>query len=677
MSTVRHKATEQEDAALLGAVGLIQRVRELSRPAYLTVIIGLALVTFGLGFGSLYLTPPGSNAAIWWPAIGTGAVLYLLYRGPRWQVLVLIGAVGAASNLLIGRPPIFALWSFVILLTELALFVAILGPQGRSAMLGTVRGMLRFFTAVIAASLLVGVFAALAFVILVGANPVETFSALVPSHLSALLLIVPVALVPLPRQAEGTRLELVLLLCGLIVGTVYLLAQVQALPIGALLFPLFAWAAVRFRPIVVTVQLAVFGGIASVFTALGGVSFAASVDSDSSVLVVQLYLVSLALTTQSITVVGSERAEQRAENQRRAGILLGGFVGSQVGSLFVRTERNARPSILEINGVAASLADRAWLDPLIDTWATSGHDDLSTEVQLENGHTVQVYGRRVLTADGETVLGLQLVDITDFVSAQREMARAVEQGRRVAEEMRALSQQKDDFVSAVSHELRTPITSIVGFVEELHDTATDDQRQATEIILRNATRLTGMVEELLELGRMTAPNPVRENHPIDLAVVIREAIEDQSASAAARQITVSAALCSDPALVMSNNNAVARIVTNLLSNAIKFTPDNGQVEISSARGDGTVTLLIDDSGPGISEDDQPRVFERFYRSADPEKRQTPGTGLGLSIVKSLVELLGGRIGISRSPLGGARMTVTMPLAVHLQSDPSVAARVAD
>jgi signal transduction histidine kinase len=659
---VRQRDLQQDDAALLGAVGLVQRSRELGRPAYLALVVGLAVATFGLGFVALYLTPSGGTAAIWWPAAGTSALLALVYRGPRWQVFVLVGALAALSNIIIGRPLEFAGWAVVVVIIELVVFLTVLGRQGRSAMLSTTRGLVRFIAASIAAASVVGLIGMASFALLVGADPLASFAALVPSHLSALLLIVPLALVPLPKPPHGQQVELVVQLVLTTLVTLTVFAPFQNEAIGALLFPFFGWAAVRFVPIVATIELVLLGAIGSVLTVLGGGPYGTPDAAASPTLLVQVYLLSIALTVQFLTVVRSERAELRAENERRATMLRGGFVGSQVGSMFVRAVPGASPSILEINDVAAELVDASWFDPIIEAWVASGVDDLTTEVLVSDDRTVQVHGRRVPTADGDSVLGLQLVDISDFVAAQRAMAYAVERERKVADEMRALSQQKDDFVSAVSHELRTPITSIVGFAEELHETAADEQRQASEIILRNATRLTEMVEELLELGRMTAPNPVRESMTIDLTTIAADAVADQAATAREGRVTVETDLCETPTLVKGNVNALGRIATNLLANAIKFTPAEGLVRVTTMCEGGTVRLMIDDSGPGISDDDRPRVFERFFRSADASKRQTPGTGLGLSIVKSLVELLEGQIVIERSPLGGARLTVTLPRA---------------
>ncbi|GAA1731014.1 hypothetical protein GCM10009766_08660 [Microcella frigidaquae] len=662
VNSVRQRDQLHHDAAVLSVVSLIQRLRDAPRPVYLGVIIGLATVTFALGLAALYLTPAGGTAAIWWPAAGTSALLALLYRGPRWQVFVLVAIVAAGSNLFIGRPPVFALWAMIILVAELLVFLLVLGPQGRGALLSTTLGLLRFIAASIAAATTVGLIGAASFVLLVGADPLLTFASLVPSHLSALLLIVPLVLVPMPRGLSKQRVELVIQ--AALTGTVTLLvfAPFQSEAIGALLFPFFGWAAVRFPPIVATAELVVLGAVGSVLTVLGGGPYAHEGPGLPAALLVQVYLLSIAITIQFIITVRSERAELRAENLRRASLLRGGFVGSQLGSTFARVLPSGDVRIVKANAMAESFIDPTWFDPFVAAWLESGTDDVSTEVLLDDGRTLQVYGRRLPAEDSDDVLGIQLVDISDFVAAQTAMAHAVERERRVADELRALAQQKDDFVSSVSHELRTPITSIVGFAEELDETATARQKEFTTIILRNANRLGAMVEELLELGRMTARNPAHERGTIELSTIAAEAVADQSPSARDRGVTIELVSPAEPSLVTGNATTFGRIATNLVANAIKFTPAGGHVRVSIA-GDATeVHLAVDDSGPGISEEDAPRVFERFFRSADPQKLQAPGTGLGLSIVRALVDLLDGTIGVERSDLGGARLLVVLPRA---------------
>lgn len=143
-------------------------------------------------------------------------------------------------------------------------------------------------------------------------------------------------------------------------------------------------------------------------------------------------------------------------------------------------------------------------------------------------------------------------------------------------------------------------------------------------------------------------------------MIARETMEEQSGIADTHHVTIADHLSTDPTPVLASTNATGRIVTNLLSNALTFTPPGGSVDMRTVSDGTLVTLIVDDSGPGISGEDLPRVFERFFRSDDAHKRLTPGTGLGFSIVRSLIETHNGDVAISRSPLGGARVVVNRP-----------------
>lgn len=186
--------------------------------------------------------------------------------------------------------------------------------------------------------------------------------------------------------------------------------------------------------------------------------------------------------------------------------------------------------------------------------------------------------------------------------------------------------------------------------------------------MRNSKRLAGMVEQLLELGRMTSPNPVRAAGAVPLNRIVAETAEEQDRMAHAADVAVETRLHEPGPHVVGDETSIGRVVTNLLSNAIKFTSAGGaiclttSVEHDASGGPSAAVLTVDDSGVGISAEDRERVFERFYRSNDDAKLAAPGTGLGLSIVRSLVELQGGTIEIADSPLGGTRFVVTLPIA---------------
>lgn len=671
------KAVHKIGAALPAPSGviapaLIERSRGWSLPLYVTVIATLSLLSFLLGFASLYITAPGSGVAIWWPAAGVGALIYLMFRGPRWQVLLLVSAVGLLSNIAVGRPLSFAFTAAIILVVELVVFVWVLGPQSRGALLSSMRGLGRFLLAVLAAALTIGIEGAVTLYLLAGIDPLVSFAALLPSHASALVLIVPLALVPLPRAgaavALSRRIEGGLQLAATLALALVVFSPTLPIPMVFTLFPLFAWAASRFSPIFVVIELLLVAAIVPTLTVASGGPVGSAQGVQNPGWIVQLFLVSAAITCLFLSTVRTEREKLVTEKERRAAVMRGGFLGSQVGFLVLRSTPAEGIQVLEANATATEIVARGWLPSVIGNWLDRPVDDLNRELTLPDGRSWQIFGSLVPAARGEVVAGIQLVDVSDHVAAREAMAHAIDRERAVAEELRALSRQKDDFVSAVSHELRTPITSILGFAEDLDESASPEEHVMTEVIVRNSKRLAGMVEQLLELGRMTAPNPVRAAGAVPLNRIVAETVEEQGHMAQTAGVVVETHLHEPAPSVVGDEISIGRVVTNLLSNAIKFTPDGGTILLTTSVDDEYAELAIDDSGVGVSPDDRERVFERFYRSSDEAKLAAPGTGLGLSIVRSLVELQGGTIEIADSPLGGTRFVVTLPLADALAEE---------
>ena len=672
MMAVHKIAGASPSPASVTAPTLIERSRSWSLGRYLVIIAGLSLLSFLLGFAALYTTAPGAGVAIWWPATGVGALIYLLYRGPRWQVLLLVGAAGFASNIAVGRPLSFAFTGAVILAVELLVLVVVLGPQARVALLSSMRGFGRFLAAVLVAALTIGLEGAVSLYLLAGIDPVASFIALVPSHASALILIVPLALVPLPRargrasvvrRAEGAIQLAITIAAGFIV-----FSPTLPVPMVFTLFPLLAWAASRFPPVFVVIELIAVAAIAPTSTVASGGPFGYAQGIENPSWIVQLFMMSAGITALFLSAVRGEREALAAEKDRQAAVMRGGFLGSQVGFLVLRSTPADGVQVVEANATAAEIVERGWLPSVIGTWLDDPASDLNRELTLPDGRSWQVFGSVVPADRDEVIAGMQLVDVSDHVAAREAMARVIERERAVAEELRALSQQKDDFVSAVSHELRTPITSILGFAEDLEETASPEERVMIEVIVRNSRRLAGMVEQLLELGRMSAPNPVRADGSVPLNRIVDETVEEQGRIARDADVAVETRLHEPGPRVVGDETSIGRVVTNLLSNAIKFTPAGGSIRLTTsiehAAGGhaGTAVLEVDDSGVGISAEERERVFERFYRSSDDAKLAAPGTGLGLSIVRSLVELQGGTIEIADSPLGGTRFVITLPLA---------------
>jgi signal transduction histidine kinase len=234
------------------------------------------------------------------------------------------------------------------------------------------------------------------------------------------------------------------------------------------------------------------------------------------------------------------------------------------------------------------------------------------------------------------------------------------------ERQRELSDLKDEFVSKVSHELRTPLTSIIGAVDNLLDgiagSLDEKPRDYLTRMKENSERLLRLINELLDLSRIEAGR--EELHPTRFAVapLIRETLETLAPLAATRGVALAATDARDVELV-ADRDKLARVLMNLVQNAIKFTAAGGRVEVESKSADGTLTLLVRDTGSGIPPTELDRVFDKFHQVK--VSRVTGGTGLGLPISRQLVEMHGGRL-VAESRLGaGSVFTMTLPLAATL------------
>jgi signal transduction histidine kinase len=238
----------------------------------------------------------------------------------------------------------------------------------------------------------------------------------------------------------------------------------------------------------------------------------------------------------------------------------------------------------------------------------------------------------------------------------------LERERAVGDALRDLNRQKDDFVSSVSHELRTPITSILGYAEELEDTDLDaDQARFSRVIVRNSHRLAQLVENLLDLSRMSTQSETHEGAPVDLRALVTDCVEELALQALTKGVTLTAEFGDGQLTLHSSAADLRRMLTNLVANSVKFTPANGQVWVGctgNPDGDG-VLLTVSDNGIGIPPADIERVFDRFYRSASAES--LPGTGLGLPLTKGLVDRLGGTIDLQSDGHSGTHATVALPL----------------
>lgn len=220
------------------------------------------------------------------------------------------------------------------------------------------------------------------------------------------------------------------------------------------------------------------------------------------------------------------------------------------------------------------------------------------------------------------------------------------------------------FVSSASHELRTPLTSIRGYAALLRRGARhnpEDLEKSISRIESEATRMAGLIDDLLLLARLDEQRPIARTRT-DLAVIAHDAADDARARDPGRSIAVDA---SGPVVVTGDEPRLRQIVANLLENAQVHTPAEAPVWIEVGVRDQMAVLAVIDTGPGIDPEQAAHVFERFYRATPPGSGdtapRTAGSGLGLAIVKTIAEAHGGGATVTSRPGEGSRFEITLPL----------------
>ncbi len=237
-------------------------------------------------------------------------------------------------------------------------------------------------------------------------------------------------------------------------------------------------------------------------------------------------------------------------------------------------------------------------------------------------------------------------------------------------QLRALERVRREFVSNVSHELKTPLTSMQAYAETLLDGAIDDpenNRKFVERITEQITRLHELIVDLIELARAETYREQFVIEPVELGEAVELAMRTHEAVASARGLTLTAERPAERLTISADRSGIQSILNNLIRNSLHYTPHGGRIVVRLGRSEGNALLEVEDTGIGIAEDQQHRVFERFYRIDRARARDAGGTGLGLAIVKHQVDAFGGRLEL-HSQLGqGTRITLQFPLTAAKQA----------
>ncbi|MEM9331582.1 MAG: ATP-binding protein [Pseudomonadota bacterium] len=330
------------------------------------------------------------------------------------------------------------------------------------------------------------------------------------------------------------------------------------------------------------------------------------------------------------------------------------------------------PALEELwNGIDIKVQEGLHITSVIQAWTESinndealkgilgsvtGFDDaretIEGRMELSDGRSIQY--SVVPLPEGQSML--TLVDVTANVNFQRAL-------KERAEALEASDLLKSKFIQHVSYELRAPLTSISGFGEMLTDSdigkLNEKQAEYLSHINESALVLRAIVDDILDLASIDAGTMLLDCRPINLDNIVRTAFEELAAGMTQKGLRASVNIAAESETIIADEERILQIMRNLISNAINFSPDGGEITITTEQIASHHEIRIFDQGPGVGDAELEVIFDRFEtRAPDGSKR---GTGLGLSIVRSLVELHGGSVEVDRAHESGTCFVCRMPI----------------
>ncbi|OBF87912.1 two-component sensor histidine kinase [Mycobacterium sp. 852002-51163_SCH5372311] len=264
--------------------------------------------------------------------------------------------------------------------------------------------------------------------------------------------------------------------------------------------------------------------------------------------------------------------------------------------------------------------------------------------------------RRVPERDPRTEVGRLSLALNGMLA---QIQQALASSESSAEKARGSEERMRRFITDASHELRTPLTTIRGFAELYRQGAARDVAMLLSRIESEASRMGLLVDDLLLLARLDVQRPL-EHHRVDLLALASDAVHDAEAMDPKRGITMQVLDGPGTPEVLGDEARLRQVLSNLIANAIQHTPETADITVRVGTDGDDAVLEVADKGPGMTEEDAGRVFERFYRTDSSRARASGGTGLGLSIVDSLVRAHGGVVTVTTAPGEGCCFRVSMP-----------------
>ena len=273
------------------------------------------------------------------------------------------------------------------------------------------------------------------------------------------------------------------------------------------------------------------------------------------------------------------------------------------------------------------------------------------------------------TAEGGAVIAH--TDISKRKGAEAELEKLFASEQKARREAETANRMRDEFLATVSHELRNPLNSILGWSRMLQKNQLEGENKskAIETIVRNAESQNHLIEDMLDVSRIITGKLRLDIQPINPSEFVEAAIETVRPAAAAKEITIKTEIDYGANKINGDPNRLQQVVWNLLSNAIKFTPKRGEVYVRLRFDHSMIHIEVSDTGPGISEEFLPYVFDRFSQADASTVKKFGGLGLGLAIVRHITEMHGGTVEVQSGGNKGATFIVKLPImAVSVEAD---------
>ncbi len=258
------------------------------------------------------------------------------------------------------------------------------------------------------------------------------------------------------------------------------------------------------------------------------------------------------------------------------------------------------------------------------------------------------------------VLATGKYDVTFDGRGYREVSELSGTLNYAAGELSKVEGLRQELIANVSHDLRTPLTLIAGYGEMMRDIPGENTPENVQIIIDETQRLTGLVNDMLDLAKLQAGSQTLSPQPLSLTRLVEEVLQRYQ-RLVEREGYIITFSHQGEAMVSGESSKLSQVIYNLINNAINYTGSDKTVRVVQESADGWVTLSVLDSGPGVDPAHQPYIWDRYYKVDKSHKRAAIGTGLGLSIVKGVVELHGGRYGVENNPGSGSRFWFSLPL----------------